>query len=250
MKTLVVTGTDTGIGKTVVAAMLVLALDAFYWKPIQSGLTDGTDTNTVATLTGVSVARLLTEAYSLREPLSPHRAAELDGVVIDPARLALPVIPPGSSLIVEGAGGVLVPVTRSLLQIELFARWQAPVVVVARTALGTINHTLLSIEALRARDIPVQGIVFVGDENSDTQRTIGEFSGAKVLGRVPILKYLDAAALRNAFAQNFQREDFAFFGGADAPPLGGRPHAAQSAAAISKDGRAERGGPGHDKLVR
>ncbi|HEX5282067.1 MAG TPA: dethiobiotin synthase [Micropepsaceae bacterium] len=208
MKTLIVTGTDTGVGKTVVAAMLVLALDAFYWKPVQSGLTDGTDTDTVAALTGISGTRLLPEAYRLREPLSPHRAAELDGVTIDPARLVLPETPPRRFLVVEGAGGVLVPMTRSLLQIELFARWQAPVVVVARTALGTINHTLLTLEALQRRGISVQGIVFAGDENSDTQRTIGEFSGARILGRLPVMKHLNAENLRHAFAQNFQRESF------------------------------------------
>lgn len=208
VKTLIVTGTDTGVGKTIVAAMLVLALDALYWKPIQSGLTGETDSETVAALTGICGARLLPEAYRLREPRSPHRSAELDGVTIDPARLALPDIPAGHSLIVEGAGGVLVPVTRSLLQIELFARWQAPVVVVARTALGTINHTLLTIEALQRRGIPVQGIVFVGDEIADTQHTIGDFSAARILGRLPAMQRLDAAALRGAFAQNFQREDF------------------------------------------
>src|SRR5579872_3682652 len=104
---LVVTGTDTGVGKTVVASMLVLALDAFYWKPVQSGLTDGTDTEAVAALTGIAGTRLLPEAYRLREPLSPHRAAELDGVEINPARLVLPETPPGRLLIVEGAGGVL-----------------------------------------------------------------------------------------------------------------------------------------------
>jgi len=250
MKTLIVTGTDTGVGKTVVAAMLVLALDAFYWKPIQSGLTDGTDTETVAALTGVDRASLLREAYRLRQPLSPHRSAELDGVTIDPAALVLPAIPPGRWLIVEGAGGALVPVTRSLLQIELFTRWQAPAVVVARTALGTINHTLLTIEALRRREIPVQGIVFVGDENSDTQRIIGEFSAAKVLGSVPVMKKIDADALREVFGRQFRASDFDFFAPADAGALGGRPHAAQSAAPNSKDGRAKRGGGGNDKLGR
>jgi dethiobiotin synthase len=221
MSTLIVTGTDTGVGKTVVAAMLVLALNGFYWKPIQSGLTDETDTDTVAAITGICGARLLPEAYRLREPLSPHRAAELDGVTIDPAALVLPDVLVGHSLIVEGAGGVLVPVTRSVLQIELFARWQAPVVVVARTALGTINHTLLTIEALRRREIPVQGIVFVGEEIPDTQRTIGEFSGVRVLGRVPAIKRMDSEALRNAFAENFHRADFESFGGVDTPPLDG-----------------------------
>lgn len=232
MNTLIVTGTDTGIGKTVVAAMLVLTLDAYYWKPIQSGLTDGTDTNTVATLTGISGARLLPEAYRLGEPLSPHRAAELDGVAIDTETLVLPKIPRESRLIVEGAGGVLVPLTRSVLQIELFARWGAPVVVVARTALGTINHTLLTVEALRRREIPVRGIVFAGEENSDTQRTIGECSGVRILGRIPAMQRLDAAALREAFEQNFRREDFTSSAPADAGALGGRVK------------------PGHDKLLR
>lgn len=207
-QTLIVTGTDTGVGKTVVAAMLVLALDAYYWKPIQSGLADGTDTTTVATLTGISGTRLLAEAYRLREPLSPHRAAELDGLTIDSTALALPEIPSGGRLILEGAGGVLVPVTRSLLQIELFMCWQAPVVVVARTALGTINHTLLTVEALRRRDIPVQGIVFTGDENPDTQRTIAGFTGVRILGRLPVMTRLDRAGLHEAFAANFKRESF------------------------------------------
>ncbi|MDE2474854.1 MAG: ATP-dependent dethiobiotin synthetase BioD [Alphaproteobacteria bacterium] len=232
MKTLIVTGTDTGVGKTVVAAMLVLAFDALYWKPIQSGLADGTDTDTVATLTGISGARQLPEAYRLHEPLSPHRAAELDGVTIDTAALALPETPSGRWLIVEGAGGVLVPVTRSLLQIELFARWQAPVLVVARTALGTINHTLLTVEALRRREIPVQGIVFVGDENSDTQRTIAEFSGVEILGRVPMMDTINPDALRDVFQRQFRRGDFESFAPADAGAL---------------DGRVK---PGHDKLLR
>jgi len=207
-QTLIVTGTDTGVGKTVVAAMLVLALDAFYWKPIQSGLTGETDSQTVAAITRIDGARLLPEAYRLHAPLSPHCAAELDGVIIDPAALVLPEVPQQYRLIVEGAGGVLVPVTKSVLQIDLFARWQAPVVVVARTALGTINHTLLTIEALRRRGIPMQGIVFVGDENSDTQRTIGEIGGVRILGRVPVMERLDRAGLREAFAQNFKRENF------------------------------------------
>jgi dethiobiotin synthetase len=207
MNALVVTGTDTGVGKTVVSAMLTLALDAQYWKPIQSGLTGPTDSETVAALTGVPAARILPEAYRLHEPLSPHRAAELDCTRINPDMLN----PPNTEglLIVEGAGGVLVPLTRDTLQIDLFARWRAPAIVVARTALGTINHTLLTIQTLRRRSVPLSGIVFVGDENTDSQRTIAEFGDVTILGRVPFLAPLSASALRSAFTSGFRREDFA-----------------------------------------
>ena len=209
MKTLIVTGTDTGIGKTVVSAMLTLALDGIYWKPIQAGTAQGTDRQRVAALTGLSEDRLRPERYVLREPLSPHRAAELDGMEISPDQLTLPAdIPSGTPLIIEGAGGVLVPMNRRLLQVELFARWRAPAVLCARTSLGTINHTLLSLEALKRRGVDVVGIVFVGDAMPDSERTIVEFSGTKSLGRLPSLPRLDAGALQTAFASSFDRRDF------------------------------------------
>jgi dethiobiotin synthetase len=209
MKPLTVTGTDTDVGKTVVCAMLTLALDAIYWKPIQAGTADGTDRQRVATLTGLPEDCFRSERYTLREPLSPHRAAELDGVEIDPRQLELPAdIPSGRWLIVEGAGGVLVPIHRGMLQVDLFVHWGAPVVLCARTALGTINHTLLSLEALKHRSIDVLGIIFVGDPMPDTERTIVEFGGTKSLGRLPILPRLDAAALKAAFAASFDRRNF------------------------------------------
>jgi len=208
MKPLIITGTDTGIGKTVVAAMLTLALDGSYWKPIQSGTKDGTDAQRLAALTGLPAGRIVPERYILSEPVSPHRAAELDGTRIELAALALPRIPRENWLIIEGAGGVLVPLNRAVLQIDMFVRWGAPVVVVARTSLGTINHTLLTLEALRRRDIDVLGLVFVGDSVPDSERTITEFSSVKRLGRLPLLARLDANSLREAFAANFDRADF------------------------------------------
>jgi dethiobiotin synthetase len=208
MTALIVTGTDTGIGKTVVSAMLAVMLDGYYWKPVQSGLTGETDSETVARLAGISRERIIPEAYRLRQPLSPHRAAELDGVEIKAEALELPQLPGDRVLIVEGAGGVLVPLNRTELQIELFARWRAPVIVVARTALGTINHTLLTIEALTRRSIKVLGILFVGEENADTIRTIGEFGGVKILGHLPLLNRLNADTLCSAFASQFRSEDF------------------------------------------
>ena len=202
MTRLVVTGTDTGIGKTVFAAALARALEAAYWKPIQSGLLDGADSETVAAL---GVGAVLTEAYRLTEPLSPHRAAELDGVTIDPARL---VPPEAERLVIEGAGGVLVPVTRDLLYADLFARWGLPVVLVARTGLGTINHSLLSIEALRARRVPVLGVAFVGESNADNEATICAMVDVKRLGRLPRIDPLDGERLAAAFAANFDIRDF------------------------------------------
>lgn len=201
----VVTGTDTGIGKTVFAAALAGALDAYYWKPVQAG-TEECDRDRVAELGGLSPERLLPEAYRLATPCSPHRAAEIDGVTIDPARLALPSV--AGPLVVEGAGGALVPVTRSLLYADVFAGWRAPIVLVARTSLGTINHSLLSIEALRARGLTVLGVAFVGEANEDSEATIAEMGGVRRLGRLPLLEPLDRASLAEAFAVNFAVGDF------------------------------------------
>lgn len=198
MTRLVVTGTDTGIGKTVVAAGLAQALGARYWKPVQTGLDDGTDRDTVAALSGCEV---LPEAYRLVTPCSPHQAAAIDGVTIDPARLALP--DGEGPLVVEGAGGVLVPLREDLLYADMFARWGLPVVLAARTALGTINHSLLSLEALRARGVPIAGIAFIGDENAESERVICAVGRVRRLGRLPWLDPLNAETLRAAFAAGF-----------------------------------------------
>jgi dethiobiotin synthetase len=204
-RTIVVTGTDTDVGKTVFAAALASALGAHYWKPVQAGLTDGTDAGSVVAL-GVPADRVLPEAYRLATPCSPHRAAEIDGVAIDPDRLALPAV--AGPLVVEGAGGALVPVTRTLLYADLFARWRQPVVVVARTALGTINHSLMTIEALRARGVPILGVAFNGDPNEDSEATIAAIGRVPRLGRLPRLATLTPAALRTAFLAHFRLEDF------------------------------------------
>lgn len=200
----VVAGTDTGIGKTVFSAALTLALDAVYWKPVQSGLPG--DTETVKSLTGLPDERFLPEAYRLKTPCSPHRAAEIDGHSIDPLKLALPRIE--RRLVVELAGGLLVPYSKALLQIEVAAGWKAPVVLCARTALGTINHTLLSLEALRARRVPVLGVAFIGEPDEAAERAVVDHSGARRLGRLPRLKRLDPVSLRRGFEEGFRREDF------------------------------------------
>lgn len=205
MSAYIVTGTDTGIGKTIFSAALTGALRAHYWKPVQAGLDDGADRDHVARLADVPAANILPEAYRLNTPCSPHRAAELDGVVIELARLALPEVRP---LVIEGAGGALVPVTRNTTYADVFAWWNLPVIVVARTALGTINHSLLTFEALRARGVPIHGVAFVGDANEDSEATICAMGQVKRLGRLPMLDRLDQQSLAIAFAQGFRIEDF------------------------------------------
>lgn len=204
---LVVTGTDTGIGKTVFSAALAGALGAHYWKPVQSGLEEETDSERVRRLARLPAQRILPEAYRLNTPASPHLAAELDGVAIDPDALVPPAVE--GPLVIEGAGGLMVPLTRTLLTIDQFARWGFPVVLCARTQLGTINHTLLSVEALKKRGIPLLGIAFIGDAMADSQATIGAFSGVKILGRLPRLAPLTPDALAAAFSAAFDLADFA-----------------------------------------
>lgn len=202
---LVVTGTDTNIGKTVFSAGLTRFLDAAYWKPIQAGLEGETDSQTVARLAEMP-DRILPEQYRLRTPASPHLAAEIDGIRIDPASLVPPVLE--RTVVIEGAGGLLVPLNREALFIDIFARWRLPTVLCARTGLGTINHTLLSIEALRRREIPLLGVALIGEAHAENERIIASLGRVQILGRLPLLAPLSPATLRAAFEQNFVRQTF------------------------------------------
>lgn len=197
----VIAGTDTGVGKTVFAAALAGALDAFYWKPVQAGLLDETDSQTVARLSGLAPQRILPEAWRLRTPASPHLAARIDGVEIDPARLTPPAC--AGPLIIETAGGVMTPLTLQTPMIDVLARWKIPVILVARTTLGTINHSLLSLEALRRRDVPLLGVAFIGEANEETQAAIAAMGGAPALGRLPFVAPLTRETLAEAFAAAF-----------------------------------------------
>ncbi|WP_438278982.1 dethiobiotin synthase [Nitrobacter sp.] len=203
---IIVTGTDTGIGKTVFSAALAGALDGFYWKPIQAGLDEETDSQTVMKLSGLSADRVLREAYRLRTPASPHFAAEIDSVTIDHQNLKIPE--KDRPLVVEGAGGLLVPLTRDVTYLDLMTRWRVPVVLCARTTLGTINHSLLSIEALRARGVAMLGIAFIGEENIESERIIVEMGKVRRLGRLPRVVPLTSDTLREAFAGAFDIDDF------------------------------------------
>jgi dethiobiotin synthetase len=202
----VIVGTDTDVGKTVFSAALAAMLGAHYWKPVQSGLGEETDSQTVARLGGLAAERILPEAWRLPLPASPHIAARAAGVEIDVARLE----PPQgmTPLIVETAGGVMVPLTDHFLTVDLLARWGLPAIVVSRTALGAINHSLLTLEALRRRHVPVHGLAFVGDEYAMAQQTIERLGNVRVLGRLPRLDPLNRESLRAAFAARFSLQDF------------------------------------------
>ena len=202
MTRFVVTGTDTDIGKTVFAAGLAGALGAYYWKPVQAGIDPEGHKETVARLGNLPLTHIVPEAYRLTTPASPHLAARIDGVEVRLDKLALPQV--DGPLVVEGAGGVLVPVSETLLMADLFAHWQLPVILCARTALGTINHSLLSVEALRSRGVPLAGIAFIGDPHEENERIIPLLTKVPSLGRLPRLDPLDAASLRAAFAENIR----------------------------------------------
>jgi dethiobiotin synthetase len=197
---LVICGTDTDVGKTVVSALMVQGLGATYWKPVQSGTDGGGDTGRVQALLDLPPQRLWPEAYRLQAPVSPHWAAEREGITIDPARLALPAIE--GPLVVETAGGLLVPLRRDWLQIEQIAVWGLPVLLVARSGLGTLNHTLLSLEALARRGIPVLGLVLNGEPHPDNPRTLEALGRVPVLAELPPLDPLDRAGLERQWLRS------------------------------------------------
>jgi dethiobiotin synthetase len=204
---IVVAGTDTEIGKTVFSAGLANFLGANYWKPIQAGLDGETDSQLVARLGGLSDDRIVPERYRLETPASPYHAAAIDGVHIDAGALDVPDTGE-SPLVIEGTGGLMVPLSRSTLYIDILARWQLPVVLCARTELGTINHSLLSIAALRHRTIEILGIAFIGETNSESESAICEIGRVRWLGRLPRLSPLTANTLQAAFNTSFRRDDF------------------------------------------
>ena len=189
----VICGTDTDVGKTIVSALFVQGLKASYWKPVQSGTEGGGDRQRVIDLLGLPKERWQQEAYAFQAPVSPHWAAEQEGRCIDPEQLQLPAI--DQPLVVETAGGLMVPLTRHWLQIQQLQRWQLPVVLVARSELGTLNHTLLSLEALRSRHIPILGLVINGPSHADNPRTLNELGDVPLLCELPPLEQLNAAAL-------------------------------------------------------
>ena len=194
------TGTDTDVGKTIVSALLCRALDLEYWKPVQSGLMIETDTELVARLARCTVHP---ETYRLNRPASPHTAAEADGLRIAMDRL---VLPPVERLVVEGAGGLMVPyaVDPVFWQSDVIRHLALPVLVVARTGLGTLNHTFMTLRTLREEHLLPFGVIVVGNEHPDNQRDIAAMSGVPVLARVPWVT--DVEQEFDALAQDLKRQ--------------------------------------------
>ncbi|HMG50001.1 MAG TPA: dethiobiotin synthase [Inquilinus sp.] len=190
-----VTGTDTDVGKTLACACLAVAWDADYWKPVQTGLAEEPgDTATIAALTGMSADRLQAPRYSFQAPLAPVAAAALEESEIDPAA----IVPPFSTrpLLIEGpGGGLMVPLDCSTLAVDLLSVWRYPTIVVARSARGTINHTLLTIEALRARKIPIAGVVMNGPLNGGNRAAIEKHGGVPVIFEIPELQRVTRAVI-------------------------------------------------------
>lgn len=203
-----VTGTSTGIGKTVVSALLCAALDAIYWKPIQTGTRDGSDRSMVLRLASLPRHRVLPEVYRFSPPVSPHLAARLARVQINLRRIQLPGTAARENLIVEGAGGVLVPINSGQFMTHLMSHLNLPVLLVTQTCLGTINHTLLSIAALRAAHLDLRGVIMVGKPAPENRKAIEHYGRIKVVGRLPRLKRINCAALLKSFREHFDREAF------------------------------------------
>lgn len=191
MRGVFVTGTDTDVGKTLVAAWLAQHWRAEYWKPVQTGSAQGTDFDSVARL--APAARIHPSAVVLSAPLSPHEAARREKTRIELSALA----PPDTAgpLVVEGAGGIMVPINEVALMIDLMARLDLPAVVVARSGLGTINHTLLTLEMLRRRRVPILGVVMNGQKNPANRQAVEHFGGVRVLAEIPPLPAVTAATV-------------------------------------------------------
>ncbi len=198
-KSIIVCGTDTDIGKTIVSTLLVMGLKASYWKPVQSGLTDGSDASRVSEILNLPQERLLSESYKFQAPVSPHWAAEKEQDFIDPNLLTVPLVK--GPLIIETAGGLMVPLNRTFLQIDLLQKWNLPIVLVAKSGLGTINHTLLSLEALKKRNISILGIILNGEIHEDNPKTIESFGTIPIIAQLPRLKRICAKTLEEQWNQ-------------------------------------------------
>ena len=185
----IICGTDTDVGKTLISSFFVRGLKSFYWKPIQSGIETETDSQSILRLSGIKKEKILKEAYIFEKPVSPHWAAEIDGKKIDINLLNLPKI--DGSIVIETAGGLMVPITRNFLQIDQIRKWNLPVIIVCRSSLGTLNHTLLTIEALKKRNIKILGLIINGEKHLDNPKTLREFSKLPIIAEFPRLNNID-----------------------------------------------------------
>ena len=196
---LFVTGTDTGVGKTVVCAVLMAGLDGVYWKPVQSGAVEGTDTAFVRRVTGLDDSHFRNESCVFDAPVSPHLAAQMEGRKIDVDGITVPAADPGTPLIMEGAGGVMVPLDDTRLMLDLVVRIGAPVLVVAPSRLGMINHTLLTVDRLRQAGLPVFGVVINGPPNRENRRAVEHYGKVAVIAEIEPMPEIHPASLKSCF---------------------------------------------------
>jgi len=201
-----ITGTDTGVGKTMISAILVAGLGGFYWKPIQSGLDEITDTEWIHENTGLPENHFFSETYRFTLPLSPHASALHDGARIDLESFHVPEVPASGHLIIEGAGGVMVPLNEKHLMTDLMKKLGAPVLLVARSSLGTINHTLLSLEQLRREGIEVMGAIINGPRNQENREAIEHYGMVKVLAEIEPVMDIDPLNLKMIFHEYLTRK--------------------------------------------
>lgn len=198
-----VTGTDTNVGKTVVSAILTAGLQACYWKPVQTGIES--DIEWVKSTTQFDNNRFFPATYHFSAPLSPHHAAALEGDVIDFDKF---VKPSKESLIIEGAGGLMVPLDHRFFMIDLIKKMEVPVILVARSTLGTLNHTLMSLEMLRMRAIPVLGVVINGPKNILNRQSIESLGKVPILAELEVLANFNSESLSCYFSHYFNEQDF------------------------------------------
>lgn len=188
-KPLFVTGIGTGIGKTIISAILTEKLNADYWKPIQSGDLDNSDTLKVKSLVTNNVSKFHPETYRLTEPYSPHKSAAIDGITIDPQKIIQPRT--DNHLIIEGAGGLMVPLNNNFLMIDLIKQLNTEVILVVKHYLGSINHSLLSLEALYSRNIAVKAIIFNGDSDKDSEQIIRDYAKESSIISIPAMSEIN-----------------------------------------------------------
>ena len=203
MKKYFITGIGTDVGKSISASIITEALEADYWKPIQAGDLESSDTLKVQQFVKNETTVYHQEAYRLKHPMSPHAAAERDGLEIKLQNIKLPVTQ--NHLVVEGAGGLLVPLNKKDTILDLITQLDCEVILVSRHYLGSINHTLMSVELLKSRNISIKGILFNGAENKDTEAIVKEMSGLDIIGRIEELKDINKEVI-NSIAQGLKRK--------------------------------------------
>ena len=191
-----ITGIGTGIGKTIVSAILTQKLQADYWKPIQSGDLEQSDSLSIKDLISNTKTLIHPEQYRLSQPLSPHLSARLDGIEIKTQAIQRPVT--SNHLIIEGAGGLMVPINEKELILDMIPVLNAKLIIVSQNYLGSINHTLLTLEVLKSRNIQVEGLIFNGEANNESESYIANYSGVRILGHIPKLTSLDQESIAAA----------------------------------------------------